>query len=183
MACRCAAVQLRAGKYNSVQEWRDDIQRIWDNAKKYNGENHHITNLAVKLALQMEKRWPDAVTTAKENMTRDLADPRPRKSSKPRTTELQGLQGSQPASSESDSMDEPATAGAAAAAAGRVSAWACHALANAAALVLYVHLLASVLSPCQHALSMHAAAGSGESKRIAVSAALWGCNWTLCPFS
>lgn len=114
-------------------EWRADIQLIWDNAKKYNGENHPITLLASKLAGQMEKRWQDAVAIAKVNMTADeRGDPRPRKGSKQRTTELQSLLSSQPGSSESDSMlDEPTTAGAAAAAAaaagaGRVSGSGCH---------------------------------------------------------
>jgi hypothetical protein len=181
-------VQLRAGKYNSVQEWRDDIQLIWDNAKKYNGEDHHITNLAMKLASMVEKRWPDAVTTAKENMTREIADPRPRKSSKPRTTELQGLQGSQPASSESDSMDEPATAGAAAAAAGRVSAWGCDALANATASVLLMcvrlHQCCTHTSCAEYACSGQFGGSSGMVQcYMQCRPALWGCLWTSHPFS
>lgn len=120
-------LQLRAGKYKTVQEWRADIQLIWDNARKYNGEHHPVSIQASKLQVQMDKRWQDAVETAKLNMTADArGDPRPRKTTKPRTAELQSLASSQPGSSESDSMDEPGVpagaAAAAAAAAGRVSA-------------------------------------------------------------
>jgi bromodomain-containing factor 1 len=114
--------QLKAGKYKTMQQWRDDVQLIWDNAIKYNGEGHVVSNQALKLQQAVERRYDAAVEAAKQAMAAEArGEPRPRKSHKPRTTELQALIGGAPAaSSDSDSLDEP-TAAAAAAAGGRVS--------------------------------------------------------------
>jgi hypothetical protein len=103
-----------------MQEWRDDIQLIWDNAIKYNGEGHVVSNQALKLQQAVERRFDVAVEQAKAAMAAEArGEPRPRKSHKPRTTELMALTGgAAAASSDSDSLDELA---AAAAAGGRVS--------------------------------------------------------------
>lgn len=47
------APQLRAGEYKNLQEWRADIQLIWDNARQYNGEQHPVTIQAIKLQGQV----------------------------------------------------------------------------------------------------------------------------------
>jgi hypothetical protein len=105
-----------------MQEWRADIQLIWDNARKYNGENHPVTNQAAKLEAAVDRRMENAVEIAKANMSAEArGEPRPRKSMQPRNAELNVLLSGQLGSSDSDSMDEPAAGGAAAAAAGRVS--------------------------------------------------------------
>jgi hypothetical protein len=106
-----------------MQEWRADIQLIWDNARKYNGENHPVTNQAAKLEAAVERRMENAVEIAKANMSAEArGEPRPRKSIQPRNVELNVLHSGQLGSSDSDSMDEPAAGGVAAAAAGgRVS--------------------------------------------------------------
>lgn len=97
-----------------MQEWRADIQTIWDNARKYNGEGHPVTMQAAKLEAAVDRRMDDAVEIAKANMAAEAkGEPRPRKSNKPRSTELNALLSSQPGTSDSDSMDEPPAAAAA----------------------------------------------------------------------
>lgn len=101
------ALQLRSGHYKSMAEWRAELQLIWDNARKYNGDNHPVTNQALKLQTAMERRLEDEQQVAKANMQAEAkGEPRPRKASKARNTELNALLGSQPASSDSDSLEE-----------------------------------------------------------------------------
>lgn len=111
---RCCP-QLRSGHYKNMQEWRADVQLIWDNARKYNGENHPVTNQALKLQTAMERRLEDALQQAKAGLQADArGEPQPRKPFKPRSnTEQNALASSMPASSESDSMmdDAPMTGG------------------------------------------------------------------------
>lgn len=111
-SCAPSSLQLRAGRYNGIQDWRADIQLIWDNARKYNGENHPVSSQAAKLEAAVDRRMEDAIEIAKANLSAEArGEPRPRKQNStkpPRSTDLGAMLSSQLRSSDSDSMDEPA---------------------------------------------------------------------------
>lgn len=102
-----SVAQLRAGQYSSMQEWRDDVQLIFDNARKYNGDAHPVSQQALKLQAALERRMDDAKEMAERNLQAAVrGEPRPRKSVKPRTNaEVLATDSSLPASS--DSEDAP----------------------------------------------------------------------------
>lgn len=110
-SCAPSSLQLRAGRYKSIQDWRADIQLIWDNARKYNGENHPVSSQAAKLEAAVDRRMEDAIEIAKANLSAEArGEPRPRKQNStkpPRSADLGALLSSQLRSSDSDSMDEP----------------------------------------------------------------------------
>ncbi|KAF6261191.1 hypothetical protein COO60DRAFT_1699907 [Scenedesmus sp. NREL 46B-D3] len=64
MDLKTARDKVRAGLYNSMDEWRADIKRIWENCRKYNGEDHPVTRCAEKLEAAMERRMEEAVAGA-----------------------------------------------------------------------------------------------------------------------
>jgi hypothetical protein len=69
MDLRTAREKTRAGAYRSMDEWRTDIKRIWDNCRKYNGDEHPVTRMAEKLEAAMERRMEEAIAGA----TRELS--------------------------------------------------------------------------------------------------------------
>ena len=46
---------LLKNKYESTEEFLNDIQLIWDNCKKYNQEGSGIFNIALKVEKHTEK--------------------------------------------------------------------------------------------------------------------------------
>jgi hypothetical protein len=61
--------KVRNGAYNNIEEWKTDVQRIWDNCRKFNGEDHFVTKQAEKLQQHFERRMGEAQAAA----ARDLA--------------------------------------------------------------------------------------------------------------
>jgi hypothetical protein len=49
-----------------MAEYRADMRLIWDNCRKYNGPEHHITKLADKLAAAFERRMDEAYAAARQ---------------------------------------------------------------------------------------------------------------------
>ncbi|KAF6263936.1 hypothetical protein COO60DRAFT_1457906 [Scenedesmus sp. NREL 46B-D3] len=64
MDFKTAREEVRAGAYASMDEWRADMQLIWDNCRKYNGDNHNITRSAEKMEAFMERRMEEAIAGA-----------------------------------------------------------------------------------------------------------------------
>ncbi|KAF6263673.1 Bromodomain-containing protein [Scenedesmus sp. NREL 46B-D3] len=69
MDLRTARAKVRAGACTPMDEWRADMQLIWDDCRTYNGENHLLTRWAVKLEAAMERRMEEAIAAA----TRELS--------------------------------------------------------------------------------------------------------------
>jgi hypothetical protein len=55
-----------------MDEWRTDIKRIWDNARKYNGDDHPVTRMAEKLESAMERRMEEAEVGARRELSAAL---------------------------------------------------------------------------------------------------------------
>jgi hypothetical protein len=51
-----------------MDEWRADMQRIWDNARLFNPPEHHVTICAEKLGANMERRMEEAVAAAAQDL-------------------------------------------------------------------------------------------------------------------
>ena len=51
-----------------MQEWQADLQLIWDNARKYNGDNHPVSQQALKLQTAVEKRMEEVMNQARINL-------------------------------------------------------------------------------------------------------------------
>eukprot|EP00775_Hariotina_reticulata_P013459 gene13459-13585_t len=69
MDLRTCREKVRGGAYDNIEEWRADVQRIWDNCRKFNGEDHFVTRQAEKLQQHFERRMGEAQAAA----ARDLA--------------------------------------------------------------------------------------------------------------
>ncbi|WIA13302.1 hypothetical protein OEZ85_006886 [Tetradesmus obliquus] len=69
MDLKTAREKVRAGAYKTMDEWRADIKRIWDNCRKYNGEEHPVTRCAEKLEAAMERRMEEAVAGAARELS------------------------------------------------------------------------------------------------------------------
>jgi hypothetical protein len=69
MDLKTAREKVRAGAYKSMDEWRADIKRIWDNCRKYNGDDHPVTRCAEKLEAAMERRMEEAVSGAARELS------------------------------------------------------------------------------------------------------------------
>ncbi|KAF6251400.1 Bromodomain-containing protein [Scenedesmus sp. NREL 46B-D3] len=61
--------KVRAGAYASMDEWHSDMQLIWDNCRKYNGDNHDITRSAEKMKTFMERRMEEAIAGAARELS------------------------------------------------------------------------------------------------------------------
>jgi hypothetical protein len=68
MDFRTARAKVCAGAYSSMDEWRADMQRIWDNARLFNPPEHHVTVCAEKLEANMERRMEEAVAAAAQDL-------------------------------------------------------------------------------------------------------------------
>lgn len=52
--------KLQQGKYRSPNEILEDVELIWDNARRYNGPSHEVTKAAELSALAFAKIWTSA---------------------------------------------------------------------------------------------------------------------------
>ncbi|KAF6253884.1 Bromodomain-containing protein [Scenedesmus sp. NREL 46B-D3] len=68
MDLKTAREKVRAGAYNTMDEWRADIKRIWENCREYNGEDHHDTRCAEKLEAAVQ-RMEEAVRGAPRKLS------------------------------------------------------------------------------------------------------------------
>ncbi|KAF6250698.1 Bromodomain-containing protein [Scenedesmus sp. NREL 46B-D3] len=69
MDFKTAREKVRAGVYRSMDEWRADMKLIWDNCRKYNGENHPLAFSAKKMEAVMERRMEEAVAEAARELS------------------------------------------------------------------------------------------------------------------
>lgn len=104
-------MQVRSGAYQNMDEWRADMQLIWDNSRAYNGPEHPVTKQADKLAAALERRMSEAIEYAKAAVAaQDRGEPKPRTKAgavgKGRSAELAALLGGSPFVTDSDSGDE-----------------------------------------------------------------------------
>lgn len=109
-------LQLRADQYRTMQEWRADLDLIWENSATYNGAQHTITKQALKLQAIVDTRMEAAMEVARANLKAQAASggeapPKggSKKSKRPRSMELTALLGV-PVSSDTDSLDDAAGA-------------------------------------------------------------------------
>jgi hypothetical protein len=70
-------------------------QRIWDNARTFNGDGHPVTICAEKLEAAMERRMEEAVAAAAQELTLQQRAPR-RSTAKPRLAGKGAAGGSKP---------------------------------------------------------------------------------------
>lgn len=62
MALTQVRQKLISNEYDSLEDWRADLDLIWENAKTYNGEDTLITHMAMEAKLWLSRkmeRFPD----------------------------------------------------------------------------------------------------------------------------
>lgn len=59
-------------KYKDVSEFQKDINLIWSNARKYNGDDNVITNMAMEAASWFDKQMKQFPATLEEEWTRKM---------------------------------------------------------------------------------------------------------------
>ena len=55
--------RLQDSYYPSVEKWREDVNQIWKNARKFNGEDSVISAMATELET-LFKEWSEEVTAS-----------------------------------------------------------------------------------------------------------------------
>ena len=66
MALQMVKQNLRDGKYDSIQAWQRDVNLIWDNAQKYNGDDTLYTYMALEARLWFDKQMKRFPSTQEE---------------------------------------------------------------------------------------------------------------------
>ena len=61
--------KLNNNEYESVQAWEHDVNLIWENAKKYNGEDTLFTHMAMEAALWFKDKMKRFPSTQEEDWT------------------------------------------------------------------------------------------------------------------
>jgi hypothetical protein len=61
--------KLSGNEYDSVQSWERDIDRIWKNAKTYNGDDTLFTHMAMEASLWFNQKMKRFPSTQEEDWT------------------------------------------------------------------------------------------------------------------
>lgn len=56
MALQKVLSNLKNGKYDTIEAWKSDVNLIWDNARKYNGEDALYTHMSAEAKLWFNKK-------------------------------------------------------------------------------------------------------------------------------
>ena len=69
MALRRVLEKLQANEYDTVKDWKNDVNLIWSNARTYNGEDTLITYMAMEASRWFDEKTKDFPTTQEEEWT------------------------------------------------------------------------------------------------------------------
>jgi len=61
--------KLNNNSYDSIQDWKRDVNLIWQNAKTYNGEDTLFAHMAMEASLWFNEKMNRFPTTAEEEWT------------------------------------------------------------------------------------------------------------------
>ena len=69
MALRKVLEKLQANEYETIRDWKHDVNLIWSNARTYNGEDTLITYMAMEASRWFDEKTKDFPTTQEEEWT------------------------------------------------------------------------------------------------------------------
>lgn len=72
MALNEVKKKLNSNSYANLQEWKDDVNLIWENAKTYNGEDTLFTHMAMEAKLWFQHKMDSFPSTPEEEWTRKI---------------------------------------------------------------------------------------------------------------
>ena len=69
MALSVVLQKLHENKYETIKDWKNDVNLIWSNARAYNGEDTLITYMAMEASRWFDEKTKDFPTTPEEEWT------------------------------------------------------------------------------------------------------------------
>lgn len=72
MALREVKNKLNNNEYTTLENFKEDVDLIWSNAKKYNGEDTLFTHMAMEAALWFNEKMKNFPSNQEEEWTRKI---------------------------------------------------------------------------------------------------------------
>lgn len=72
MALKKVQQRINNGEITTLEQFKDDVNLIWSNAKLYNGEDTLFTHMAMEASLWFNEKMKKFPTTQEEEWTRKL---------------------------------------------------------------------------------------------------------------